>query len=527
MFWFRSHNQATDRSLQDRLQKLEQENATLRRQMQEANALVRTLHSEVDRLHLENAQLREEITQLREEITQLREEITQLRQENAQLRQENARLRDENSHLQRANKRQASPFSRDAPNPNSKKRGRKPGQGKFTNRDAPDPQDFSQPPEDVPVTEPVCPHCGGELEAAGFEVVTVTDLPVMPRPVVRAYRVAMCRCCHCGKKVRGKHPDVAPDQHGATAHRLGDRLLSAGHVLHYGIGVPLRKVPDILKELTGVSVTQSALTQAALRQSRAALSPVHEELRTGVKDAKAVYTDDTGWRIGGKTAFLMAFDSEQSCVYQIRKRHRNEEVRELIPSNYTGTVITDRGKSYDARELEGVGQQKCLCHLLRSCSEVIVSKQGKAGWFAATLKSDLKAALQLWKDYQAGETHDYEARRTVLQAKITHHLRDRHLVDKDNQRLLNELGRHQDRGNLLRFLWDPEHVEPTNNRAERALRPAVIARKVSHCSENDAGADAFSCFVSVLQTLRKRGVASLVTGLTHLLRGGNISTLPP
>src|SRR5208282_3790822 len=114
-----------------------------------------------------------------------------------------------------------------------------------------------------------------------------------------------------------------------------------------------------------------------------------------------------------------------------------------------------------------------------------------------------------------------------LDARLTYHLRDRLLTDADNQRLLNEIGRHQDRGNLLRFLWDPDHVEPTNNRAERALRPAVIARKVSHCSENALGAEAFSSFVSVLQTLRKRGIGSLVSGLCHVLGGGGLWTLPP
>ena len=65
------------------------------------------------------------------------------------------------------------------------------------------------------------------------------------------------------------------------------------------------------------------------------------------------------------------------------------------------------------------------------------------------------------------------------------------MSDADNWRLQNELGWHHDRGNLLRFLDDPS-IEPTNNRAERALRGAVIARKVSHCSKNVGGADAFS-----------------------------------
>jgi transposase len=83
--------------------------------------------------------------------------------------------------------------------------------------------------------------------------------------------------------------------------------------------------------------------------------------------------------------------------------------------------------------------------------------------------------------------------------KLTYHLRNRIFRDDDNQRLLNRIGTQQDRGRLLRFL-ETEGVEPTNNRAERILRPAVIARKVSHCSKNQRGADAFAAFVSVAQT---------------------------
>ena len=82
------------------------------------------------------------------------------------------------------------------------------------------------------------------------------------------------------------------------------------------------------------------------------------------------------------------------------------------------------------------------------------------------------------------------------------------------------------RGNLLRFLDDPS-IEPTNNRAERALRGAVIARKVSHCSKNVGGADAFSAFTSVIRTLaRNGGDHSLVNGLCGVFSGAPVPTLP-
>ena len=100
---------------------------------------------------------------------------------------------------------------------------------------------------------------------------------------------------------------------------------------------------------------------------------------------------------------------------------------------------------------------------------------------------------------------------------LTFHLRHRILKDDDNQRLLDGIGIHHDRGNLLRFL-KVERLEPTNNRAERALRPAVIARKVSQCSKNQRGADAFAAFVSVIQTAAQAGASSTVAYLRNLFR---------
>ena len=87
---------------------------------------------------------------------------------------------------------------------------------------------------------------------------------------------------------------------------------------------------------------------------------------------------------------------------------------------------------------------------------------------------------------------------------MSHHLRPQTLSHADNQRLLNELGWHHERGNLVRFLDDPA-IPPTNNAGERSLRPAVIARKVSQCSKTGRGAKTFSAFCSVIRTTLKQG----------------------
>jgi transposase len=263
-----------------------------------------------------------------------------------------------------------------------------------------------------------------------------------------------------------------------------------------------------------------------LPHAEGALGIAYEGLRAAVLEAPVVHTDDTGWRVDGEPADLLAFETDGVTVYHIRSRHRHEEVQEVIPATYEGVLVTDRGRSYDAQTFDGVAQQQCLAHIQRSISEVLETKGGRARDFGAQLKALLQEALELWHTYRDGQRTTDKVDAETLQEEITYQLRHRHLKDSDNQRLLNELGWHHDRGNLRRFLADPR-IEPTNNRAERALRPAVIARKVSQCSKNDRGSRAFAAFTSVIRTLLKTETASVVDTLSHLLhppRGRHAST---
>jgi transposase len=435
-------------------------------------------------------------------------------------------LQAEVERLRRGAKRQAAPFSKGTRAAAPKRPGRKPGSGPFRYRDAPPPEAITEPPVDVKVTLDGCPTCGGPLEEERVDFVYTTELPEMPRPQVTQYRVWVCRCAVCGHQVRGRHPAVAPDQAGATAHRLGPRVMAAAHALHYGVGIPVRKVPAVLHVLTGVQLTQGALTQDARRRAKGVVGQAYEELRAAVPAAPVVHTDDTGWRVGGEPAHLMVFATDAATVYQIRPRHRHQEVQEVIPTDYPGTMVTDRGPSYDAQAFDNVRQQKCLAHVQRSISHVLETKTGRACDFGEGLKGLLQEALQGWHGHRAGTVADFRTAAKAVQEELTYQLRDRRLHDPDNHRLLNELGWHHDRGNLVRFLEDPR-IEPTNHRAERALRPAVIARKVSQCSKNGAGAQAFEAFTSVVQTLAKQGTAYLVEGLSQLFRSPSLQGIPP
>jgi transposase len=452
-------------------------------------------------------------------VAQLLTEFAALNARVEKLLAENAALKAQLDQQARDAKRQAAPFSKGRRKAQPKPPGRKPGQGRFTFRTLPTPGQWTAPPIEVRLPEPVCPCCGESLEEHRVEFVAVTDIPPQPKPIVQPYRVWVYRCSACDTTVRAPHPDLAPDQFGATAHRIGPRVMAAAHVTHYGLGVPVRKVPAVLQLYTGVRLTQSALTQDALRRVSGPVGQSYQALRDRVPKADVVYTDDTGWRVGGAAAHLMIFVTDTATVFQVRDRHRNEEVREVIGEGYSGVLVTDRGKSYDAKELEEVKQQKCIAHALRSINEVVETKQGRARHFGARLKRLLKEGLQLWHEYHdhRGQLRGFEQRVRSLQAAVTRHLKPRRLVDADNQRLLDQFGGHHARGNLLRFLEDPR-VEPTNNTSERGFRFAVIQRKVSQCSRTAGGAKAFAAFASVIKTAMRQG-KDVVEWLSGLFRG--------
>ena len=269
--------------------------------------------------------------------------VTQLQGQVAQLTAAKEELHKQVAKLKRAGKRQAAPFSKGGRSSSPKRPGRKPGMGSFSYRKLPSPDEVTEPLVEVAVAEDTCPGCGGRLEHEGVGVVYATDIPPIPRPQVTGYRVQICRCRSCGKQVRGRHPDVAPDQYGASAHRVGRRVMAAAHVLHYGVGVPVRKVPAVLRALTGVELREGAISQDALRRARGAVGDAYHKLRGSVRASPLVHTDDTGWRVDGGPAFLMAFETDEATVYQVRARHRNEEVREVVPSDYGGVMVTDRG----------------------------------------------------------------------------------------------------------------------------------------------------------------------------------------
>lgn len=452
-------------------------------------------------------------------ILDLRATVARLEKRVADLEAENKQLKEE----LRESKRAKAPFSKGKTKPDPKPPGRKPGQGNFTRRAEPIPTDADEVHEvdvPLPIDQRQCPRCQAPLEIKE-EIATIEDTPPVPKRIITRFTVEVGKCPHCGYQRRGEHPQLGGCQNGANAHLVGPQVMAQALELHYGKGLPLRKVPEVIRELTGISLTQSAITQRAcnLCDADGALTPVYEGLRNDIVNSPVSYTDDTGWRIGTVLAFVMGFFTKYTAYYQIRTQHRCTEVHEVISPDHGGVVVTDRGSTYRAKKYDAVEMQRCLSHLLSNLTKVEEKKTGPAKAFSSELKRQLKSANELWKSHQAGEIDEKEYRRRgqEIGEAITHQLRHRTLSDADNQRLLDGIGLEHDNGRLLLFLERPE-VPPTNNHAERMLRPAVIARKVSQCSKNERGARTYAMMKSVLVTFKLRAV-NAVKGLAGLIKG--------
>src|SRR3982751_4482917 len=127
-------------------------------------------------------------------IAQLLTELAALKTRLEALVAENAALKAQLEQQERDAKRQAAPFSKGQRTAQPKRPGRKPGRGRFTFRTLPTPDQWTAPPVEVRLPEPICPCCGETLQEQRVDFAATTEIPPQPRPIVQPYRVWVYRC---------------------------------------------------------------------------------------------------------------------------------------------------------------------------------------------------------------------------------------------------------------------------------------------------------------------------------------------
>jgi transposase len=420
---------------------------------------------------------------------------------------------------QRAGKRQAAPFAKGPPAAQPKKPGRKPGAayGAKSHRPPPPPEQITETYE-APLPG-ACPDCGGPLDESHIDQQYQTEIP--RTPVHRRFNIHVGRCRCCRRRVQGRHPLQTSDALGAAASQLGPDAQAAVVELNKQAGPSHGKVSRVLGSLFGISLTPGGSTHRALRAARRC-APIYAGLSQAVGQADRVVLDETGWHVGGHSAWLHTLVGPEATVYVIDPTRSGAVAERVLGADYAGVMVHDGWSPYD--NFLGARHQQCLGHLLRRCHELLQTATRGAVNFPRRVRGLLQGALDLRDRHAAGHVSDH--RLAVARGRLANELVRAVFPPKSdpaNERLAKHLWEHK--AQLFTFLAVPG-LEATNWRAERAIRFGVILRKVWGGNRTWAGARAQAVLMSVWRTCWQQGRSAL-DFLSRLLRGMPALPLPP
>jgi hypothetical protein len=450
-------------------------------------------------------------------ITELLEIIQKQQKQIERLEQMVQQQQEEIEDLKRIGKRQAAPFARRHWVEKPKRPGRKAGKGKFAHRELPRVVKSLETKE---AKLHGCPACGSRLQSIRKQEQFVTDIPVVEVKTTRFVTYSgYCKCCH--KRVRSQHPEQTSQATGAAGVMVGPRAKALAADLKHRLGVSYGKVSEVLNDAFGLSVSRSGWCQADQKLARTA-RPIYADLLEVIRQCSAVNVDETSWRIGTLSAWLWVFTHRDLTVYTIRANRSSDVVLDILGNHFSGILTSDGLLSYDDRRLNDWLKQKCLSHLLKDLKEMNETKTGRALLFARQTTALLQEALALKRQRPSLPLRMFSQRARDLESRLDALIAaSRRFSDADNARFAKRLRKH--RPHLLRFLY-VEDLEPTNNLAERMLRPAVITRKTNGCNRTQDGAAAHSILSSVLVTCHQQSIPVL-DYLVQLQQFG--STPPP
>jgi transposase len=363
----------------------------------------------------------------------------------------------------------------------------------------------------------VCPCCGGELNRCHrTRTRIIEDIPQKIEPVVTEHTLHRDYCPSCKKHVEPVVPDAMP---GAA---LGHRLVALASWFHYGLGITLSQVQQILDAHLNTQVSLGGLLDASSRMAMALL-PWYEQISEELRASACLHADETGWRVNGQTHWLWCFCNPDGCYYLIDRSRGSDALHTFFVEVFDGTLVSDFWSVYEMALVED--HQYCLVHLLRELLKVDGhndSVQWKA--FSKQLKRLIRDGLRLRK------RPDYTPERYQSRIRLIYHRLDAlagaTYIDPDAARLAKRICKHRD--HLFTFL-DQTYVPPDNNHGERQIRPAVIMRKNILGNRSAHGAHIQAVLMSIFRTLKLRGhdpTTTIAAALRAMLQTGKLPPLP-
>jgi len=387
------------------------------------------------------------------------------------------------------------------------------------------------PPEQVDETlvlkPTACRRCGERLVGADPEPLRhqVWELPEI-KPTVTEYQRHRLSCPCCGTST------CAALSSGVPEHQSGPRLTAFTALLMGCFRQSKRRVALFCESVLNIPCSTGLVVKLQNRATEA-LRPVYDELARALPSQQVLGIDESPTKQANHKAWLWTFVAEDFTVFRVRESRKAEILDELLSADdqpgchrFQGIVTCDRAKMY----FRLPKLQWCWAHLKRDFQSLVECGVRVAREIGRKLLKQTRLLFRQWTRCRdgtitpAGLKSSLGTVRRQVEALLLRGLRCRHTKTSG---LCQELLHHRDR--LWTFL-DHAGVEPTNNASERALRHAVIWRKLSFGTQSAAGSRFVETLLSVLETCRKqdRDVFAFITRSVecHLAHRKTPSLLP-
>jgi transposase len=363
----------------------------------------------------------------------------------------------------------------------------------------------------VEIFPDACRHCHHALPARGREVSgaprrhQVTELPPIEAHITE-YQCPHVVCPACGKTTQAPVPEEVNGQFGA-------QLAALIAYLTVVCRVPRRLVQALLEGALQIPISLGS-TQAAWEEASAAVAAPCRELELALRHEPAVNSDETGYRTNGAKRQLWALVASTYVVYRIAMSRGANVLSDLLGQVFAGILCSDRLPTYTSYH-KGL-LQFCWAHFTRNLlSAQELAKTVEAQRFCRDALRLQKRLFRLWARFRGDPTargspltrQQLIVKAIPLQKKFFA-LGERHLdsPNKDARNLARALfARHE---HFFVFVHH-EGVEPTNNRAERALRSAVQWRKIMFGNRSAAGELAVARLLTVTRTCQMQQLNAL------------------
>jgi transposase len=349
-----------------------------------------------------------------------------------------------------------------------------------------------------------CRRCGEGLSGEDPEPYRhqIVELPKI-QPIVIEHRLHELECEHCGGKTRAKWPE------GVNRGGYGERLSGLVALLSGAYRQSHQQVKTLLEVVCGIEISTGSINNLR-REISKALEEIVGEAHEYAKKQRVVHSDETGFRQGNgdggnpehKRGWLWVLVTPMVVVFQFLLSRAQKGAKSLIGEDFEGILVSDR---YGAYNWLDIGQrQVCWAHLRRDFIQ-IAQRSGVSREIGEGLLRLQEELFELWYQVRDGtlERTDFigaveplrQQVKAILEEAASYPIGSKEKTPwaktvRTCRQLLSV------EPSLWTFVYHHE-VEPTNNIAERTLRPAVIWKRLCFGTESHHG----SLFVARILTV--------------------------